>query len=152
MKIPTLEVENRGRHQLWTRRSLLRRAGLVAPVLMFSGVARVAGAIAMKPGQAALPSGGTEADLPVSDVMRRLSVYMSQARERSLPDEVLDQAKRHVLDTCAAMVSGSQLAPGRAALAFARAYGGRRVATVVGDTLRCGPIEAALANGTMAHA
>src|SRR5260370_615753 len=82
MKIPTLEVENRGRHQLWTRRRLLRSAGLVAPVLMFSGVARVAKAIAMKPGQAALPSGGTEADLPVSDLMRRLSGYMSQARDR----------------------------------------------------------------------
>src|SRR6185503_15420723 len=39
-----------------------------------------------------------------------------------------------------------------AAIAFARAYGGKAVATIVGDTIVCGPIEAALANGTMAHA
>ena len=84
--------------------------------------------------------------------MTRLSTYMSQARDRALPDEVLEQAKWHVLDTIAAMVSGSELAPGRAAITFARAYGGKEVATVVGDTVVCGPIEAALANGTMAHA
>ena len=84
--------------------------------------------------------------------MTKLSTYMSQARDRALPDDVLEQAKWHVLDTVAAMVSGSELAPGRAAIAFARAYGGKAVATVVGDTILCGPIEAALANGTMAHA
>jgi 2-methylcitrate dehydratase PrpD len=84
--------------------------------------------------------------------MTRLSTYMSEARDRALPDDVLEKAKWHVLDTFAAMVSGSELAPGRAAIAFARAYGGKPVATVVGDTILCGPIEAALANGTMAHA
>jgi 2-methylcitrate dehydratase PrpD len=77
---------------------------------------------------------------------------MSEARNRALPDPVLEQAKWHVLDTVAAMVSGSELAPGRAASAFARAYGGKPVATVVGDTILCGPMEAALANGVLAHA
>jgi len=88
----------------------------------------------------------------VSDVMDRLSTYMSQARDNALPDHVLEQAKWHVLDTFAAMVSGSELAPGMAATAFAIAYGGKAVATVVGTTTACGPIEAALANGVMAHA
>lgn len=94
----------------------------------------------------------TAADLPVSEVMTRLSTYMSQARDRDLPEDVIEKAKRHVLDTIAAMVSGSELAPGIAAIAFARAYGGKPVATIVGDTVLCGPIEAALANGVMAHA
>jgi 2-methylcitrate dehydratase PrpD len=44
------------------------------------------------------------------------------------------------------------LPPGRAAVAFARAYAGNPLATVVGDTALCGPIEAALANGVLAHA
>jgi len=107
---------------------------------------------------AALPWHGTAfgqttlADLPVSEVMTRLSTYMSQARDRELPEEVIEKAKRHVLDTVAAMVSGSELAPGRAAITFARAYGGKPVATIVGDDVVCGPIEAALANGVMAHA
>jgi hypothetical protein len=45
---------------------------------------------------------------------------MSQTRDRVLPDHVLEQTKWHVLDTVAAMVSGSELAPGRAAITFAR--------------------------------
>jgi 2-methylcitrate dehydratase PrpD len=76
---------------------------------------------------------------------------MSQAGDRALPDKVLEQAKWHILDTIAAMVSGSELPPGRAAIKFARAYGGEKVATIVGDTVLCGPMEAALANGVLAH-
>jgi len=96
--------------------------------------------------------GTTAADLPVSEVMTTLSAYMSRARERALPPEVIERATWHVLDTFAAIVSGSELSPGRAALKFARAYGGKPVATVACDTLLVGPIEAALVNGTMAHA
>ena len=57
-----------------------------------------------------------------------------------------------MLDTLAAMISGTELAPGRAAHTFARAYGGEKIATVVGANFLTGPIEAALANGMLAHA
>ena len=50
----------------------------------------------------------------VSPTMQRLSTYMASAGTRALPDEVIEQAKHHVLDTFAAMVSGSDLPPGRA--------------------------------------
>ena len=40
-------------------------------------------------------------------VMATLSAYMSEAHERALPDKVLQEAKHHILDTMAAMVSGS---------------------------------------------
>ena len=131
-----------------TRRDVLQRAGAVVAAAAFppgAPLAAVQGGGALAPGQ-------TNADLPISEIMTRLSTYMSQARDRALPDDVLEKAKWHVLDTIAAMVSGSELTPGRAAIAFARAYGGKEVATVVGDTIVCGPIEAALVNGTMAHA
>jgi 2-methylcitrate dehydratase PrpD len=49
------------------------------------------------------------------------------------------------------MVSGSDLLPGREAIKFARNYGGEKVATVVASKVLCGPIEAALANGQLAH-
>lgn len=87
----------------------------------------------------------------VSPVMEKLSSYMGEAAGRALPAEVTEQAKHHVLDTLAAMISGSQLAPGRAALEFAKAYGGERVATVAASDLVCGPFEAAMANGVLAH-
>ena len=131
-----------------TRRDvLIRAAGTLTAAAMSSRIAAAAG----RPVQVSLPS-QTMADFPVSEVMTRLSSYMSEARERALPEEVMERAKRHVLDTFAAMVSGSELEPGRAAIRFARAYGGKAVATIVGDTTLCGPIEAALVNGTLGHA
>ena len=88
----------------------------------------------------------------ISPAMIRLSTYMSEARTRALPEEVVEQVKYHLLDTLASMVSGSDLPPGRAAIQFARSYGGEKIATVVGSNLLCGPIEAALANGVLAQA
>ncbi len=88
---------------------------------------------------------------PVSQVMTTLSTYMSGAAERALPENVVEAAKHHILDTFAAMISGADLPPGRIALQFARAHAGERIATVVGSDVLCGPIEAALANGMLAH-
>jgi 2-methylcitrate dehydratase PrpD len=50
------------------------------------------------------------------------------------------------------MISGSNLLPGQRAIQFAHAYGGKEVSTVVASNVSCGPIEAALANGVLAHA
>jgi 2-methylcitrate dehydratase PrpD len=87
----------------------------------------------------------------VSPIMQQLSSYMAAAASRALPEEVLEKAKQHILDTLAAMISGSELPPGRAALQFARGYGGKEIATVVASNIVCGPIEAAFANGVLAH-
>ena len=84
-------------------------------------------------------------------VMLTLSDYMARAATQSLPSEVLEHTKQHILDTLAAMISGSELPPGRAALRFASAQAGKGNATVVGSALLAGPIEAALANGVLAH-
>jgi 2-methylcitrate dehydratase PrpD len=86
-----------------------------------------------------------------SHIMEQLSAYMSEAAHRPLPDEVVEKTKHHIVDTFAAMVSGSVLPPGRAALQFAAAYGGKEVATVVASKTVCGPIEAAFVNGILAH-
>lgn len=105
-------------------------------------------------GAAALPAGRLRAQTrgAVSPVMAALSRYMAAAKDRPLPPEVAEKAKHHILDTFAAMVSGSELPPGHAALALARAQAGRPVATVVGADVVTGPIDAALVNGVMAHA
>jgi 2-methylcitrate dehydratase PrpD len=85
-------------------------------------------------------------------VMDALSAYMSAAANRVLPAEAAEHAKHHLLDTLAAMISGSQLLPGQAALRYATAHAGKGAATIVGSTLTAGPGDAALANGVMAHA
>lgn len=88
---------------------------------------------------------------PPSPLMTRLSTYMSEAAMRPLPDAVLEKTKQAVLDTFAAMISGSQLAPGKFAINFARGNTGDHTATVAASHVLCGPIEAALANGMLAH-
>jgi 2-methylcitrate dehydratase PrpD len=87
----------------------------------------------------------------MTDVMDRLSKYMADAQSRTLPADVAEKAKEHVLDTLAAMVSGTELPPAKVALNFARFHGGEKTATVVGSNLLCGPSGAAFANGMLAH-
>src|SRR5438309_3900638 len=87
----------------------------------------------------------------VSDVMTTLSAFMAGAAQRELPAPVVEKTKFMILDTLAAMISGADLPPGTFAIQFARAYGGTPICTVAGSNVRCGPIEAALANGILAH-
>lgn len=115
-----------------TRRCLLQNAAWVAAASMLP-----------RPAAAAAPE--------ISPVMETLSSYMAGARDRALPEQVVQQTEHHILDTIAAMVSGAELAPGRKAIEFARSYGGEKVSTVVASQILCGPIEAAFANGELAH-
>jgi 2-methylcitrate dehydratase PrpD len=84
--------------------------------------------------------------------MQTLSDYMAAAGSRPLPDEATEHAKHHLLDTLAAMISGSELLPGQAAQRYIGAHGGKGVATIAGTMLTAAPGDAALANGVMAHA
>jgi 2-methylcitrate dehydratase PrpD len=125
-----------------TRRNLLELVGLA-----FASTALPPAVMA-----ASAPANQDEAAVQgVSPTMDKLSRYMSEASERALPDEVVEKAKHHILDTMAAMISGSGIRPGHAAIEFVRAYGGKEIATVAASNIVCGAIEAALANGVLAH-
>ena len=116
-----------------TRRNLLKGAGAaIAGVALPARFARAANA-------------------PPGPVIVKLANYMAEAAGRALPGEVVEKTKHHILDTLAAMVSGADLPPGRVALALAKAHPGEKTATVVGTNLLCGPIEAAMCNGMLAH-
>jgi 2-methylcitrate dehydratase PrpD len=84
--------------------------------------------------------------------MQTLSDYMAAAGSRPLPDEATEHAKHHLLDTLAAMISGSELLPGQAAQRYIRAHGGKGAASIAGTMFMAAPGDAALANGVMAHA
>ena len=62
----------------------------------------------------------------ISPIMTRLSTFMSAAAAANLPADVVEKTKHMILDTLAAMISGSELPPGRFAINFARAYKGDR--------------------------
>jgi 2-methylcitrate dehydratase PrpD len=88
----------------------------------------------------------------ISPETDRLSRYMVTAARRRLPAAVTERAKLHILDTFAAMVSGSELLPGRRAIAYVEGLGGRREAAVAGSRIVTSAANAALANGMLAHA
>ena len=84
--------------------------------------------------------------------MMALSAYISAAGARPLPRDVAEQAKHHLLDTLASIISGSQLPPGAAAQKYLGMYVGKGSATIPGTALQAPPLEASLVNGVMAHA
>ncbi len=84
--------------------------------------------------------------------MTTLSGYMGAAGATPLPPDVAENAKHHVLDTLASMISGTQLGPGQAAERFIRAHGGKGSCTIAGTRLTAGPVDAALANAELAQA
>ena len=87
-----------------------------------------------------------------SDITGRLARYMVEARGGQLPPEVAREARHRILDTLAAMVSGSHMKPGEMAIRFARSQGGIEEATVLTTDIRTSAVNAALANGMFAHA
>ena len=86
------------------------------------------------------------------DVTGQLARYMAEAQNRRLAPHVAREAKHRILDTLAAMVSGSHLQAGEMAIRFARAQGGVAEATVLTTDIRTSAVNAALANGMFAHA
>jgi 2-methylcitrate dehydratase PrpD len=88
----------------------------------------------------------------ISPLMRRLSGYIASALRRPLPPAVVEKTKHHILDTIAAMVSGSRLAPGKKAIAYVKTLGGVQEACVIGSNIITTAVNAALANGMLAHA
>jgi 2-methylcitrate dehydratase PrpD len=88
----------------------------------------------------------------ISPVIRRLSAYIGSALRRPLPPAIVEKTKHHVLDTIAAMVSGSRLLPGRKAILYVGTLGGVKEAGVIGSHIVTSAINAALANGMLAHA
>ncbi len=81
-----------------------------------------------------------------------LAKHIASASTRHVPTDVGRKAALHVIDTIAAMVSGTRLAAGRKVLPFTAALGGAPEASVVGSAILTNAHSAALANGMLAHA
>lgn len=88
----------------------------------------------------------------ISPVTKALSEYIADASKSQLPVEVRERAKIHLVDTVAAVVSGSRLEPGRKALQYVAALGGNAESVVIGSRLVTSALAAALANGMCGHA
>ena len=88
----------------------------------------------------------------VSEHTQRLAEYIAAGTDAALPGSVVEKACAHILDTVAAMVSGSRLPPGERGAGFAGMQRGSGRSTVIGTKLNTSAFDAALANGMSAHA
>jgi 2-methylcitrate dehydratase PrpD len=88
----------------------------------------------------------------MAKIIESLIDYMLAAREVKLPSEVIQKGKSHLLDSLAAIVSGSTLKPGKLGLQHARQQAGSADCTVLGSNCKTTPVLAAFANGMSAHA
>jgi 2-methylcitrate dehydratase PrpD len=95
--------------------------------------------------------GGAES-AAISPVSAALAAYVAGTLDRELPAPVVARTKMHVLDTIAAMVSGSRLKPGKFAARYVDSLGGRPQATVIGTRIVTSAVNAAFANGMAGHA
>jgi 2-methylcitrate dehydratase PrpD len=86
------------------------------------------------------------------DITGTLAAYMAKARFEDLPAAVVSQAKFRILDSLAAMISGSHLKAGEMAIRYVRTLGGTPEASVVATDIRTSVANAALVNGMFAHA
>ena len=88
----------------------------------------------------------------VSPLTIKLSQYIATAVRKAPPRLVTQRAKIHLVDTFAAMISGSRLLPGIVTTKYIRTLGGTPVAGVIGSRIVTSVANAAMANGTFGHA
>ena len=80
-----------------------------------------------------------------------VAAHIAAATAATLPPEVTLRARLHLLDSLAAIVSGSRLKAGRLAAAFVAGEGGRADACLPGTGILTTAVNAAFANAMAAH-
>ncbi|HYC43978.1 MAG TPA: MmgE/PrpD family protein [Burkholderiales bacterium] len=88
----------------------------------------------------------------ISPLMSELAMYIATALHKHVPEAVCERAKIHIVDTFAAMISGSRLTPGQRAISYVQSLGGKAQAGVAGTKIMTSCANAALANGMFGHA
>ncbi len=96
-------------------------------------------------------SSGASGDA-ISAEARTLSEYIAGSMARALPEAVAAKTRLHILDSLAAVLSGSRLKAGKLAAPYVAAIGGVAEAIVIGTTHIVPAANAALANGMSGHA
>jgi 2-methylcitrate dehydratase PrpD len=99
-----------------------------------------------------MSSTSNSAYLEHNPIRDRIADYLAGAGSRALTPDVAEKARHHLLDTVAAIVSGSALEPGLIAVSYGEKYAGRAEATIAGSRVKADIFTAALVNGMSAHA
>jgi 2-methylcitrate dehydratase PrpD len=82
----------------------------------------------------------------------RLAIYALETSFHSFPKEVVHQGKRCFLDLIGVALGGANQSTGKILVKMVKDFGGKPQATVLGHGFKTSVMNAALVNGTMAHA
>src|SRR5258706_11724973 len=101
-----------------------------------------------------MPSASSRRRVAESDgtVTEAFARYVHDLTYERLPAAVVQQAKRLILDSVGCQLGGTTLEPGRKILEYARTLADGPEASIVGTTMTVSAPNAALVNGTLAHA
>ena len=88
-------------------------------------------------------------DRTISEALADFTAGLEYAR---LPDPIRERAKMRVLDFLGVALAGSQIPSSRIMIEVVKELGGTKESTIVGEKMKVSCANAALANGTMAHA
>ncbi|MFX1525256.1 MAG: MmgE/PrpD family protein [Promethearchaeota archaeon] len=95
----------------------------------------------------------TPSRLDFPSITEPLAKYISESQITTIPDDILELAKRHILDTLASMVVSSNLKPSRLARQFAIFNGGKAdTAHLLTTNQTTTLLDAIFANAVTAHA
>ncbi|MFC1918501.1 MmgE/PrpD family protein [Chloroflexota bacterium] len=83
---------------------------------------------------------------------KQVAEFISQTGFAEIPAEVLPAAKRAILDCTGCALAGSKEPAGKLITELSKQVGGNPVATVIQGDFKTSAPDAALANGTIAHA
>lgn len=84
-------------------------------------------------------------------IAQRLAQFSESLRFENIPPEVIEKAKRLVLDTVGVSIGSTQIDFGQSALKLITRWGGANDATLIGGQTKVPAHNAALCNGILAH-
>ncbi len=88
----------------------------------------------------------------MTNITNNLCAFLDEARHVQLDDKTIEKAKHHIVDTIAAMISGTALHVGEKTLKALPAFEGLPEASVFGQSKRYPAYWAAMFNAMLAHA
>ena len=88
----------------------------------------------------------------MTQITNNLCAFLDNARHAQLDDKTIEKAKHHIVDTIAAMISGTALHVGEKAFKALPSFEGLPEATVFGQSKRYPSYWAAMFNAMLAHA
>ena len=85
-------------------------------------------------------------------VTQVLSEYIAKTQYKDLPGEVIDKCRLHIIDTFAAIISGTTLPAGQSSTNWIKTLKNDDETIVIGTQLHASSLNASLVNGMLAHA